>query len=610
MERSCRKPAAVIDGSAVVKLMARIKLVWRFVPAFILIAVICLLAGVLYTAGSWREFYLQETAGDLENRARLVEIYLQDMRQGPDESQINEVCRKLGKLTATRFTAILASGQVIGDSQENPQRMDNHGDRPEVREAVEGRVGVSTRFSFTLGHNMMYVAVPWRQPGRPPGAVRASLPMQAVEGAIRSLYQKIALGGLGLALAIAALSFWMARRITGPLDDLKRGALRFARGDLDRKLPIPGTDELASLAEALNYMADQVQKQIQALSRQGKEQEAILTSMTEGVLALDAEGRLLRVNQAGARMLNLDPAAAQNQPVQEVIRDSGLKWFINRTLSNPEPIEDELEIRDDGRKIFKAHGASLLDSQGISLGTLVVLYDITQLRQLENTRRDFVANVSHELKTPITSIKGFVETLLAGALTEPEHAEKFLKIIAKQADRLDEIIDDLLTLSRIEQDAKRRQIFLNGQKIQAVLVSAIQVCEAKAAEKQITVKLDCPDNLRARVNAPLLEQALVNLVGNAVKFSEPGSEVRVEARREGARAVIRVRDQGPGIPPEHLPRIFERFYRADAGRSRKIGGSGLGLAIVKHIALAHGGQVTATSAPGQETVFSLYLQAD
>ena len=590
--------------------MARIKLVWRLFPAFILIAVICLVAGTWYTASSWRKFYLGETAGDLENRARLVEIYLQDMRPAPGEIQINEICLKLGKLTSTRLTVILASGQVLGDSQEDPGRMDNHADRPEVREAMQGGVGVSTRFSFTLGHNMMYVAVPWRQQDQLQGVVRASLPMKAVEEAISALYVKVALGGLVVALMVAVLSLFIARRISGPLNDLQRGARRFARGDLDRKLPVPDTAELASLAEAFNYMTDQLRSQIQSLSRQGKEQEAILSSMGEGVLALDAEGRLITINRAGAAMLGVDAAAAQNLPVPEVIQDPELKWFINRTLSNPEPIEGEVELKDNGRKIFKAHGTSWRDAQGISLGTLVVLHDITQLRQLENTRRDFVANVSHELKTPITSIKGFVETLLAGALREPENAANFLQIIAKQTDRLNEIIDDLLTLARIEQEAERRQIFLQGQKIKAVLLSAAQVCEAKAKAKGIDLELTCPDDLRAQINPPLLEQALVNLVDNAVKFSESGKVVRVEAQREGPQVIIRVRDQGPGIPPEHLPRIFERFYRVDAGRSRKIGGSGLGLAIVKHIALAHGGRVTAASAPGEETVFSLHLQAD
>jgi two-component system phosphate regulon sensor histidine kinase PhoR len=590
--------------------MTPIKLVWRLFPAFILIAVICLVAATWYTTSAWRQFYLETTAGDLENRARLTEIYLQDMRPVPDAAQVNEICRKLGKITSTRLTVILASGKVAGDSQEDPQGMDNHADRPEFRQAMAGRVGVSTRFSFTLGHDMMYVAVPWRQKDQPVGVVRAALPMKGIAGAIRALYLKVALGGLLVAFLVAVLGFFMARRISGPLHDLQRGALRFARGDLDRSLPIPHTAELASLAEALNYMAGQLQNKIESLTRQGQEQQAILSSMTEGVLALDAEGRLLTINRAGAEMLRLDAAAAHNLPIQEVIQDTGLKWFINRTLSSPAPVEDEVEIKDNGRRIFKAHGTSLRDSQGTSLGTLIVLHDITQLRQLENTRRDFVANVSHELKTPITSIKGFVETLLAGALKEPDNAENFLKIIAKQTDRLNEIIDDLLTLSRIEQDAERRQIFLEGQKIKATLQSAIQVCEAKAAAKEIALQLTCAEDLRGQINPPLLEQALVNLIDNAVKFSQPGAVVQVEAQREGPQVLIRVRDQGPGIPPEHLPRIFERFYRVDAGRSRKIGGSGLGLAIVKHIALAHGGRVTVASSLGKETVFSLSVPAD
>ena len=209
--------------------MTRIKLVWRLFPAFILIGVICLVAGTWVTASSWRTFYLKETAGDLENRARLTEIYLQDVLQFPDEMQVNEICRRLGKLTSTRLTVILASGKVLGDSEEDPRRMDNHADGPEIREAMQGEVGVSTRFSFTLGHNMMYVAVPWRQKNQLMGVVRASLPMKAIAGAIRALYVKVALGGLGLAILMVFLAFFIARRISGPLNDLQRGAMRFAR---------------------------------------------------------------------------------------------------------------------------------------------------------------------------------------------------------------------------------------------------------------------------------------------------------------------------------------------------------------------------------------------
>jgi two-component system phosphate regulon sensor histidine kinase PhoR len=410
-------------------------------------------------------------------------------------------------------------------------------------------------------------------------------------------------------VVVALLSFFIARRLTGPLENLKRGALRFAQGDLKRKLPIPSTDELASLAEVMNDMAAKLEDRINALIRQGQMQEAVLSSMIEGVLAIDAEQRLIALNRAGGRLLGVDPAASLEQSIQEVVQDPALRWFINRTLATREPLEEEVAI-NNGKMALQAHGTSLRDAAGTNIGSLVVLHDVTHLRRLEHLRRDFVANVSHELKTPITSIKGFVETLLAGALHEPENAENFLKIIARQSDRLNEIINDLLSLSRIEQDAERGQIFLTAQRIKGVLAAAVEVCEPKAKERGIKVQLDCPDDLRARVNAPLLEQAVVNLVDNAIKYSEKEREVRVEAQRSGPEVIVRVRDQGSGIAPEHLPRLFERFYRVDSGRSRTSGGTGLGLAIVKHIAQAHGGKVTVESAPGKGSVFSLRLLPD
>jgi two-component system phosphate regulon sensor histidine kinase PhoR len=507
------------------------------------------------------------------------------------------------------LTVILPSGKVLGDTEEDPAKMDNHGDRPEFQEAMKGKVGVSTRFSFTLGHSRMYVAVPVKDQDRIIGVVRASLAMTAIEQALRAYFLKILLGGLAIALLVAALSFFISRRLSGPLENLKRGALRFAQGNLDRMLPIPQTDELASLAEVLNDMATKLEDRINALIRQGQMQEAVLSSMIEGVLAIDAEQRLIALNRAVARLLGVDPEAALHQSIQEVVEDSQLRWFINRTLSAHDPIEGEVAI-NEGKKILQAHGTSLRDAAGTNIGVLIVLHDVTHLRRLEHLRRDFVANVSHELKTPITSIKGFVETLLAGAIREPENAEHFLRIIARQTDRLNEIINDLLSLSRIEQDAERGQIFLTAQRIKEVLAAAVEVCEPKAKERNIRVILDCPNDLRARINAPLLEQAVVNLVDNAIKYSERDREIRVEAERAGPEVMVRVRDQGSGIAPEHLPRLFERFYRVDSGRSRQFGGTGLGLAIVKHIAQAHHGKVTAASTPGKGSVFSLHLLPD
>lgn len=589
--------------------MHRKKLLWHLFPFFLLVTLVTLVAVTWYSARSWRLFYLQQTATDLETRARLVESSIGERAALENGPWVDKLCKDLGKITATRLTVILPSGKVLGDTEEDPARMDNHGDRPEFQEAMKGRVGVSTRFSFTLGHSQMYVAVPVQDRGSIIGVVRASLPMTAIEQALRAFYLKIVLGGLAIALVVTALSFFISRRLSTPLENLKRGALRFAQGDLSRKLPIPQTDELASLAEVLNDMAKKLEDRINALIRQGQMQEAVLSSMIEGVIAIDAEQRLIALNRAGARLLGVDPESTLNQNIQEVVKDPALRWFINRTLSARDPIEGEVPV-NNGEQVLQAHGTSLRDPEGTSIGVLIVLQDVTHLRRLEHLRQDFVANVSHELKTPITSIKGFVETLLAGALHDPENAENFLRIVARQADRLDEIIDDLLSLSRIEQDAERGQIFLTTQKIKGVLEAAIQICEPRAKARGIAVHVHCPDDLRARINVPLLEQAVVNLVDNAIKYSEADREVRVEAERSGTEVIIRVQDQGSGIKPEHLPRLFERFYRVDPGRSRQFGGTGLGLAIVKHIAQAHGGKVTVESTPGKGSLFSLHLLPD
>ncbi|MCL4503932.1 MAG: cell wall metabolism sensor histidine kinase WalK [Deltaproteobacteria bacterium] len=589
--------------------MPRKRLIWQLFPSYLLVTLLSLLALTWYATASWRQFYLEQTEIDLKNRALLVQDYLRGGLSPANGREIDQLCKDLGRLTATRLTVILPSGQVLGDSEENPARMENHADRPEMQEALRGRVGTSGRFSFTLGHQRMYVAIPLKDQGRIAGVVRASLPMTAIAQALRALYWKMALGGLIIVLILAALSLFLSQRISRPLEDLKRGALRFAGGDLSRRLPVPAADELGSLAEAFNHMAEQLEDRINALVRQGQLQEAVLSSMVEGVLAVDAEQRLIALNPAAAKLLGADYVTSQDRSIQEVVRDPQLQSFITRIIFTREPVESEVALRQ-GAQVIQAHGTFLKDTQGLDIGFLVVLHDVTQLRRLEMTRRDFVANVSHELKTPITSIKGFVETLLAGALREPENAEKFLHIIARQTDRINEIIDDLLSLSRIERDAEQGRVFLSAGKLRGVMESAIQVCAAQAAAKNIAVSLNCPEDLRAQINAPLLEQALVNLIDNAVKYSSPGSAVQVEGLRAGAEVVVRVRDQGVGIEKNQLSRIFERFYRVDAGRSRKVGGTGLGLAIVKHISQALGGRVTVDSTPGKGSSFALHLQAD
>jgi len=264
-------------------------------------------------------------------------------------------------------------------------------------------------------------------------------------------------------------------------------------------------------------------------------------------------------------------------------------------------------LYQNGERILNLKSSPLLDAGKDQIGTLVVINDVTQLRRLEDMRKDFVANVSHEIKTPLTAIKGFVETLHRGSVDNPEEAQRFLDIIQKHVDRLSSIIDDLLSLSRIEQEGGRQAIQFENMPIMDIFKSAIQICHSKAEEKHIAVHVACEEQLKSFFDPTLLEQAVVNLLDNAIKYSEPDSAIHLSADLSDSEVKIAVEDQGIGIAKKHLPRLFERFYRVDKARSRKMGGTGLGLAIVKHIAQAHGGQVTVKSTPGKGSTFSIHL---
>ncbi len=281
--------------------------------------------------------------------------------------------------------------------------------------------------------------------------------------------------------------------------------------------------------------------------------------------------------------------------------------MFRAVFAGSEPAEADITILGDPERFLQAHGANLRDDQGRSTGVLVVLNDVTRLKTLENIRRDFVANVSHELKTPITSIKGFLETLKEGALNDPVNAERFLDILIAQTDRLDMIIEDLLTLSRVEQDSEKGNVVLQEASVKEVVEVVVKACRFKAEEKNIQLECAIEEEFSARINGTLLEQAIMNLVDNAIKYSESGKTIRVTVSRKPHEIAIAVADQGRGIPKDHLNRIFERFYRVDKARSRKIGGTGLGLSIVKHIAHAHAGRVTVESSPGRGSTFTVHI---
>ncbi len=417
----------------------------------------------------------------------------------------------------------------------------------------------------------------------------------------------LAVGAVMLTAIAAGIGLISSERISRSLQVMRASAEHFAVGDFSHRLRIPNTPEMGNLAATLNNMAAQLEDQISVVTQQRNEQEAILVSMREGVLALDPQAHVIAMNPAAEALLAVPATQARGRTVQEVIRNVGLQRLLTDAMSMAEPSMGEIVLRGDEERSLQVTATALRDAAGRDLGMLVVLNDITQLRRLENIRRDFVANVSHELKTPVTSIKGFVETLRDGALDDRPQAERFLEIVAHHADRLHAIIEDLLSLSRLEQSSQITEIPRPEMKLSAIVEAAVLDCAAKATARQVTVVPACAPGLYVNANAPLLEQAIVNLLDNAISYSNANGTVWLTARQENGAVHIDVRDEGIGIASEHVSRIFERFYRTDKARDRASGGTGLGLAIVKHIAQIHDGQVSVTSEVGKGSTFSLHL---
>jgi two-component system phosphate regulon sensor histidine kinase PhoR len=590
--------------------MGRRPLIWQLFPTYLLVTLLSLVAVTMFTSRAVKTLYLDELSTDLMARAMLVRAYFEQEHLRFDAASlalVQATCAQLGSSTDTRITIILPDGTVAGDSNDTPASMDNHGQRPEFLAAVGSGEGLETRFSATRQRDMMYAALPLRRDGTLTAVVRTAIPITPIDESLKAIYARLALVGTGVALLAALISWGVSKRIMRPLAAIKRGADRFAQGDLNERLTVPNASEIAGLAEAMNQMAAQLDDRIRTAVQQRNEQEAVLSSMVESVIAVDRTNRIITFNHAAAQLLGVEAEPITGRPLEEVVHNETLRGVVRRALESDAPIEGEVSIEEVGGRVLQAHGTTLLDASGQAIGAVVVLNDVTRLRRLEQVRRDFVANVSHELKTPITSIKGFVETLLDGAIDEPEDARRFLEIVQRQADRLNAIIEDLLTLSRIEQEEEHAESILERGGLKAVVDAAVQLCQSGATARQIRLDVACEPDLYADINATLLEQGVVNLIDNAIKYSEPDDVIRIEALRGDREIQIRVSDQGCGIPQEQLPRLFERFYRVDKARSRRLGGTGLGLAIVKHIAHTHGGRVSVESQVGHGSTFAIHL---
>ena len=586
--------------------MIKRRLFFQIFPSFLLIILIIVIALSWYVSSSLKSFYLDETSSKLEARANLVREYILKKNLLNSKDLIEE-CQELAVLSNTRITVVSKNGKVLADSDENPYSMDNHSDRWEIIEALNGRTGTSVRYSYTLNQDMMYLAIPVYEKDVIIAVVRLSFPLIFIEETLWQIQKRIIIGGIIIAILAAFVSFFISRRISRPLERIRKGAERFARGKFDKKLYGRGSVEISSLAETLNTMAKQLDERIRTLSKQRNEQEAMLRSMVEGVIAVDMDERIILINKAAGNFFQISAKDCSKKLISEVIRNTSLQEFIRYALKSNKRTKTEITIFQEKDLVLEIRGSALQDVKGNQIGTLIVMNDITQFRQLESMRSEFVANVSHELKTPITSIKGFVETLQDGEVKDPDKIIQFLDIIAKQTDRMNAIIDDLLKLSRIEQQKESSDIQLSQNKICDIIIGAVQDCKSQTAQKRISINIDCDDNLSANINPLLLRQAIINLVDNSIKYSDTGSNIEITVFEKKKKIVISVRDWGCGISNEHHHRLFERFYRVDKARSHGLGGTGLGLAIVKHIAAIHNGKVSVESESGKGSTFSIHL---
>jgi len=587
----------------------RKKIMWRIYFSFLVSAMTAFAAMAWYATQSLRWFHQDQVAAELLMHARIVSREAAALLPETEPGTADRLCKELGRLMTTRITIILPDGRVIGDAKENPAGMDNHRNRPEIAAALKGATGTAVRFSNTRRQSLMYLAIPVRQGNTLLAVARVSLPLAVIDWSVHAVVRNIILGWLIVVILFAVVTWLLSRRISRPLEDMRRVAERIARGDLEARVARPDSEELGDLARTLNQMAAQLSERLGTITRQRNEQEAVLASMVEGVLAVDRDERILHLNHAAARLLDLAPEQARGRSIQEAVRNRDLQAFIGATLAGTGSAEDEIVMYGNEERFLQLHGTALTDSTDHNIGALIVLSDITRLKHLETVRRDFVANVSHELKTPITALKGCLETLSDPRPMDAAENARFLAMMTRQAARMEALVEDLLSLSRIEFDAERKRIALDPGAISDVLQRAVQSFSAAAAAKSISLTVECPAEVTALINAVLLEQAVGNLLDNAIKFSANGTRVLASVHLDGNEVEIQVTDQGPGIEKKHLARLFERFYRVDQARSRTLGGTGLGLAIVKHIALAHRGTVSVVSDPGQGSTFTIRIPA-
>lgn len=571
-----------------------------------------------FTSELAQRIYIQEVKNKLITTARLIQSQISDNISKGINVDYNDTAIRYSKIldqsvdannsvdkTVTRITFVDFSGKVVGESETNYQGMENHLERKEIQEAIKGGIGEDVRTSKTLKTDFLYIALPIPQSKI---VARVSVPLVQVRNIDKIIWFYAIIGILAGLVLTLILAIRFSSSIIGPINELMEVSQAISKGDYSKRAKIRSKDELGQLSEAFNEMSIKLESTIAELMDKNVKVDSIINSMTSGIVAVDTEYRILMINSIASEIFGIKHGPGViGINILELIRNNRINAFLKETIEKNVPLVKEVTIGQPENRILRVHTTPIksMDAGVLNSGGIASIQDITGIKKLEQIRTEFVSNVTHELKTPLTSIRGFIETLRNGAIDDREVAEKFLEIIDIEAERLSTLINDILQLSEIE--SKHKDSNIGTYNLKSIVSEILSILQGSAEKKGIVLIDDVADGIIITANRDRIKQMLINLVDNGIKYNKENGSVAVQAHKVGGKLVISVKDTGIGIAEEHIQRIFERFYRVDKGRSRSMGGTGLGLSIVKHIVNLYNGDIKVNSTPGKGTEFVIQL---
>ena len=572
----------------------------RVVTLYLVLLTIALLFAGFFLQNALKGYFSQWFDKRLIGEMNLLVRITKPLIRKKNSKKLDQLAEEYGKKLDVRITIVDNQGLVLADSREDPENMDNHLHRPEIQEALKNGLGKKTRHSATLDLDMKYVAIPITDQGNVVGIMRLALDLSKIEKMYRGIWVVLFQAGVITFIISIILSLKFARNITNPIENMTKIVEKISQGSLNQKIKANTKDEIGQLAKMFNQMVDRIKEKMNQISNEKSKIEAIVGSIGDGVIAVDLNKEIVLINLAARDIFNVEEEVIR-KPLINITQNYKLENLIDQSLNEFESITEEIELLLPEERTFRVRSAPII-RENEAIGVVVSLRDITDIRQLQQMRTEFVSNVSHELKTPLTSIKGYVETLLE---IEPDTDtyESFLEVIKDETNRLELLIDDILNLSKIESGVSDLDEKVD---INKVVTNLLSLLKPKAVEKNIDLNLDLGENLPlVQGDYNQLSRLMINLIDNAIKYTPEGGTVEVKARTETEKLIIEIEDTGIGIPEEDLARVFERFYRVDKGRSRKLGGTGLGLSIVKHIVENHNGEIEVESELEKGTIFTI-----